>query len=90
MQSTKPVPHDLLALVHKAAPAEARIVPLGWAYEAEDYNIAIVMPDGVTRERTRQIEERLTDAVMDWDETHDTYTITMVWQQHEIDRAGVK
>lgn len=90
MQATKPVPQDLMALMTKAAPLDAAIVPLDWAYEAEDYNIAIVMPDGVSREETRQIEERLIDAVMDWDAAHRTYTLTMVWQQHEMARAGVR
>jgi hypothetical protein len=90
MQSTKPLPHDLLALVHKAAPPEARIVPLDWAYEAEDYNIAIVMPDTITPEEAHQIQDRVIDAVMDWDAAHDTYTLTMVWRQHEMNRAGAK
>ena len=41
------VPEDLLALVQQTAPQEAEVVPLSWAYEDEDHNIAIVMPDTV-------------------------------------------
>ena len=51
---------DLLELVRKTAPPEADVVPLSWAYEDEDYNIAIVMPDTVDHlEGARQIEDRL-------------------------------
>jgi len=90
MHSTKPLPHDLLTLVQKAAPPEAHIVPLEWAYEAEDYNIAIVMPDTITPEEAHQVQDRVIDAVMDWDAAHDTYTLAMVWRQHEMDRAGAR
>jgi len=53
----EPVPQALLELVKKAAPPEAEIVPLAWAYEDEDYNIAIVMPDTVDRLEAREIEQ---------------------------------
>jgi len=51
----KPAPQDLLELVQKTAPPEAEIVPLTWAFEDEDYNIAVVMPDGIERAVARQI-----------------------------------
>lgn len=41
----KPVPQELLERLHKVVPPEAEIIPLPWAYEHEDYNIAVVMPD---------------------------------------------
>ena len=43
----KSVPQELLELVKKATPPEAEIVPLAWAFEDEDYNIAVVMPDTI-------------------------------------------
>ena len=88
MKSTKPVPQDLLELVQKMAPSEAEVVPLSWAYEDEDYNIAIVMPDTVERLEARQIEDRLIDAVMDYDAAHGTYTLCMVWHQRDKALAG--
>jgi len=89
MKPTKPVPQDLLELVQKTAPPEADVVPLSWAYEDEDYNIAIVMPDTVDRLEARQIEDRLIDAVMDYDAAHGTFTLCRVWHQREMARAGV-
>ena len=44
----KPVPTELVELVKKAVPPEAEVVPLPWAYEHEDYNIAMVVPDTIT------------------------------------------
>jgi len=90
MKPTKPVPQDLLELVQKTAPLEAHVVPLAWAYEDEDYNIAIVMPDTVERLEARQIEDRLIDAVIDWDAAHGTYTLCMVWPKREKPLAGVR
>ena len=89
MKPTKPVPQDLLELVQKTAPPEAEVVPLSWAYEDEDYNIAIVMPDTVERLEARQIEDRLIDAVMDYDAAHGTYTLCMVWPQRDKTLAGI-
>ena len=86
----EPVPQALLALVKKAAPPEAEIVPLAWAFEDEDYNIAVVMPDTIDRLTTRQIEDQLIDAVIDWDAAHHTFTLCKVWRQHEMARAGVR
>jgi hypothetical protein len=85
----KPVPQELLELVRKAAPPEAEIVPLTWAFEDEDYNIAVVMPDTIDRLTARQIEDQLIDAVIDWDAAHHTFTLCKVWRQHEMARAGV-
>ncbi len=90
MKHTKPVPQDLLELVQKTAPPEAEVVPLSWAYEDEDYNIAIVMPDTVDRLEARQIEDRLIDVVMDYDAAHGTYTLCMVWREREKVHAGVQ
>ena len=90
MKLTKPVPQDLLELVQRTAPPEAHVVPLSWAYEDEDYNIAIVMPDTVARLEARQIEDRLIDAVMDYDAAHGTYTLCMVWREHEKALAGMR
>lgn len=86
----KPVPQNLLELVQKTAPPEAEIVPLTWAFEDEDHNIAVVMPDGIERDVARQIEAQLIDAVIDWDAAHHTFTLCKVWRQHDIARAGVR
>ena len=86
----KPVPQELLELVEKAAPPEAEIVPLTWAFEDEDYNIAVVMPDTIDRPTARRIEDRLIDAVLDWDAVHRTFTLCKVWLQHEMARVGVR
>jgi len=86
----QPVPEDLMTLVKQTAPSEAEIVPLTWAFEDEDYNIAIVMPDTVERLEARQIEDRLIDAVMDYDAAHGTFTLCMVWHRHEMARVGAR
>jgi len=83
------VPQELQELVKKTAPPEAEIVPLSWAFEDEDYNIAVVMPDTIDRLSARQIEDRLIDVVIDWDAAHHTFTLCKVWQQHEMARAAV-
>jgi hypothetical protein len=89
MKPTKPVPQDLLELVQKTSPPAAHVVPLSWAYEDEDYNIAIVMPDTVDRLEARQIEDRLIEAVMDYDAAHGTFTLCMVWHQRDKALAGI-
>ena len=86
----EPVPQALLALVKKAVPPVAEIVPLTWAFEDEDYNIAVVMPDTIDRLTARQIEDCLIDAVMDYDAAHGTYTLCMVWREREKVHAGVQ
>jgi hypothetical protein len=85
----KPVPIELLDLVKKAAPPESEVLPLAWPYEDEDYNIAVVVSDATPYEEARQIEDRLIDAVMDYDAAHGTFTLCMVWREHEMARAGV-
>jgi hypothetical protein len=85
----KPAPQKLLELVRKAAPPEADVVPLPWAFEQEDYNLAVVMPDTVERLVARQIEDRLLDIILDYDDAHDTFTVCKVWHQSEMARAGV-
>ncbi len=85
----KPVLQELLELVKKTAPPEAEIVPLAWAFEDEDYNIAVVMPDTIDRLTARQIEDRLIDVAMDWDAAHGTFTLCKVWREQEIARPGV-
>ena len=86
----KPVPQELLERVQKVAPPEAEVLPLSWAFEQEDYNIAVVMPDTIERAEARQIEDGLLDVVMDWDDAHDTFTVCKVWREHEMARPGVR
>jgi hypothetical protein len=86
----KPVPTELMELVKKVAPPEAEVMLLDWAYEHEDHNIAIVVPDTVTYEEARQLEGRLIDAVMDYDATHGTFTLCIVWRESEKANAGVR
>ena len=86
----KPAPTELVELVKKVAPPDAEVVPLLWAYEHEDYNIAVIVPDTVTYEEARQMEDRLIDAVMDYDAAHGTFTLCIVWREHEKANAGVR
>src|SRR5262245_38856173 len=80
----KTVPQDLLERVRKVAPPEAEVMPLPWAFEQEDYNLAVVMPDTVDRLAARQIEDRVLDVIIDYDEAHDTFTVCKVWRQHDM------
>ena len=84
------IPQELLALVQKVASPAAEVLPLPWAYEHEDYNIAVVVPDTVTYEEARQLEGRLIDAVMDYDSAHGTFTLCMVWHEREKRLAGIR
>jgi hypothetical protein len=86
----KPVPQKLLDRLWTVVPPEAEVLPLPWAFEQEDYNIAVVMPDTMDRSVARQLQDRLLDVVMDWDDTHDTFTVCKVWREHEIARPGVR
>lgn len=86
----KTVSTALLELVQKAAPPDAEIIPLPWAYEQEDHNIAVIVPDTVTYEEARQIEDRLIDAIMDYDAAHGTFTVCLVWRAQEKVYAGVQ
>ena len=49
-----------------------------------------VVPDTVTYEEARQIEDRLIGAVMDYDAAHGTFTLCIVWREHEKVNAGVR
>jgi hypothetical protein len=84
----KPVPQKLLDRLRQVAPPEAEIIPLSWAYEAEDYNIAVMVSDAMDRIAARELEARLVETVMDWDDTHDTFTVCMVWRQQDKALAG--
>jgi hypothetical protein len=86
----KAVSPELLELVHKTAPPVAEIVPLPWAYEHEDHNIAVIVQDIVAYEEARQIEDRLIDAIMDYDAAHGTFTVCLVWREQEKTYAGVQ
>jgi hypothetical protein len=66
------------------APPEATVLPLSWAFEQEDYNIAVVMSDLIDRMGARMVEDRLLDVVMEWDDEHDTFTVCKVWREHEM------
>jgi hypothetical protein len=84
----KPVPQELLERLRKVAPPEAEIITLPWAYEHEDYNIAVVMPDHIDHMEVRALEDRLRDVVMDWDDVYDTFSVCKVWRQKEMVYAG--
>lgn len=86
----KPVPQELLERLRKVVPPEAEIIPLPWAYEHEDYNMAIVMPDTIDHMAVRTLEDRLLDVVMDWDDLYDTFTVCKVWRQNEKVYAGMQ
>ena len=86
----KSVPMELLELIRKATPPEAGILSLPWAYEHEDYNIAVVVPDTTSYEEARQIEDRCIDAVMDYDAGHGTFTLCIVWRELEMAQADVR
>ena len=78
----------LVECLRKVASPEADIVTLPWAYETEDYNIAIMVPDTMKQADLREIQARLVDAVIDWDEAHDSFTVCMVWRQGDKELAG--
>jgi hypothetical protein len=85
----KSVPQDLVDLVKKAAPPEAEVMPLPWNYEDEDYTVAVVIPDAVDREEARQLQDRLIEVVMDYDDAHGTFTVCMVWHEREKTHVGL-
>jgi hypothetical protein len=89
------VPMELLELVKKAAPPEAEVVTLPWTYEDEDYNIAIVMPDTFDYLEAQQIEDRLIDAVIDYDAAYHTSLsvkscVNGTWHSLACAEAGIK
>jgi hypothetical protein len=83
----KPVPKVLLERIREAIPEGSEVIPLDWAYEDEDYNIAVLVED---REDPRTIEDHLLDPIIDYDEAHGTYTVCMVWHKREKALAGVR
>jgi hypothetical protein len=85
----KSVPQELVDLVKKAAPPEAEVIPLPWNYEDEDYTVAVVIPDAVDREEVRQLQDRLIEVVMDYDDAHGTFTVCMVWHEREKTHVGL-
>jgi hypothetical protein len=83
----KPVPRVLLEQIQRLAPPDAEVVPLEWAYDGEDYNLAVFVDEGEDR---RALEDHLLDAVMDYDEAHGTFTMCLVWPKQKRTLAGVK
>jgi hypothetical protein len=83
----KSVPKELLERIRETIPAGSEVIPLDWAYEDEDYNIAVLVDDG---EDPRAIEDRLLDPIIDYDEAHGTYTVCMVWPKRKKTLAGVR
>jgi hypothetical protein len=83
----KPVPHALLERLQQLAPPGAEVVPLEWAYDGEDYHFAVFVDEGEDR---RALEDRLLDAVMDYDEAHETFTMCLVWPKQQRRLAGVR
>ena len=83
----KPVPQALLEGLQHLAPPGAEVVSLDWAYDGEDFNLAVFVDD---EEDRRALEDRLLDAVMDYDEAQGTFTMCMVWPKREKARAGVR
>jgi hypothetical protein len=83
----KPVPRALLERLQSLAPPGADVVPLEWAYDGEDYHLAVFVDEGEDR---RALEDRLLDAVMDYDEAHGTFTMCLVWLKHQRTLAGVR
>jgi hypothetical protein len=83
----KPVPHVLLEQIQRLAPPDAEVVALEWAYDGEDYNLAVFVGDGEDR---RVLEDRLLDAIMDYDEAHGTFTLCLVWPKQKRTFAGVR
>jgi hypothetical protein len=82
----KPVPRALLEQLQHLAPPGAEVVPLAWAFDGEDYNIAVFVDDGEDR---RTLEDCLLDAAIDYDEAHGTFTMCLVWPKQKRTLAGV-
>lgn len=83
----KQVPQALVERPQHLAPPGAEVVPLVWAYDGEDHNLAVLVDD---EEDRRALEDSLLDVVMDYDEAHGTFTVCMVWPKREKARVGVK
>jgi hypothetical protein len=48
----KPVPHALLEQIQRVAPAGAEVMSMEWAYDGEDYNLAVFVDEGGESTRT--------------------------------------
>jgi hypothetical protein len=83
----KPAPQELLKRIEELAPQGSEVIPLGWAYEDEDHNIAVFINE---EEDARLAERHLLNAVSDYDETHGTFTLCLVWQKRDKALAGVE
>jgi hypothetical protein len=81
------VPEELLTRIKQVVPEAIDIISMDWAYDDEDYNVHVFVPDDVD---VRPVKDRLLDAIMDYDQAHDTYTIGMVWHQRDKAVAGVR
>jgi hypothetical protein len=83
----KTVPPDLLTRIHQVVPENAKVVPRPWAYEDEDYNIAVFMPPMTDHTEMGQLKEAILEVVMDWDERYGTYTVCLVHPEEELTRS---
>jgi len=85
---TKAIPPKLRVLVRRIAPPGSKIVRVIWPEEDEDYNIAVVVPDGIPYDEVRQLEARLLRALAAYDyqesdKDHYPLTICRVWRERE-------
>ena len=83
----KPVPRALVERLQDLAPPGAEVVALDWAYDGENYHLAVFVDEGEDR---RALEDRLLDAVMDYDEVHSTFTLCLVWPKQQRTLAGIR
>jgi hypothetical protein len=83
----KPVPRTLLEQLQPLIPPGGEVVPLEWAYDGEDYHLAVFVDEGEDR---RALEDQLLDVIMDYDEAHDTFTLCLVWPKSKRVLAGIK
>jgi hypothetical protein len=83
----KPVPQALLKRIEELAPQGSEVIPLDWAYEDEDHNIAVFVDD---QEDAQVAEKRLFDVVSDYDEAHGTFTLCLVWHKRNKALVGVE
>jgi hypothetical protein len=82
-----PAPQELLKRIEELAPQGSEVIPLGWAYEDEDHNIAVFIDEEAD---ARLAEKHLLNAVSDYDETHGTFTLCLVWHKRDKALAGVR
>jgi hypothetical protein len=83
----KPVPRALLERLQDLVPPGAEVVPLEWAYDGEDYHLAVFVDEGEDR---RALEDQMLDAVMDYDEAHETFTLCLVWPKQQRTLVGLR